>query len=241
MTTTVGPGEEVSATVNRTAPAPRQTPEPFRPLTPGPVRRAVNRVRRTVEGVAEQITEALGPMFAPQDESPRDDGVIWDENRAERRKGLDVLDSLPLPWHGAIPAVGCSSTAVLRVRPGGRSELRKKQFRDRRPAVRVDVVPVIHQRAARARQSALWARTTTLYVDCHHTFGPITVLPADRATQDAEGSDVTGATAAHDTGPPPDAPPPAARDITTTVTPSRGPNVPAGALAGGSARGRAPT
>jgi len=175
-----------------------------------------------------------------RDESPWDDDVIWDENRADRRGRISGLD-LPMPWHGAIPTIGCSSTSTVRMLPGGRAELRKAQFRHRRPAVRVDVVPVIHQRAARARQSARWAMTTTLYVDCHHTFGPITVLPADRATQDAEGSDVTGATTAHDTGPPPDAPPPAARDITTTVTPSRGPNVPAGALAGGSARGRAPT
>ncbi len=38
-----------------------------------------------------------------------------------------------------------------------------------------------------------------------------------------------------------DAPPGRTRDITTTETPSRGPNVPAGALAGGCARGRAPT
>jgi hypothetical protein len=177
---------------------------------------------------------------ALRDPSPCDD-FGWDENRAERREGLRGRLSLPMPWHGAVPRVG-GSTSTLRILPGGRVELRKSEFRDRRPAIRLDVVPVIHQRAAHSRQSARWATTTVRDIDSHHTFGPVTVLGADHTDQDAESTSGPAARADHtDTGPPEDAPQPATRDAASTATPPPGPNPPTGALAGGCAHGRVPT
>jgi hypothetical protein len=151
---------------------------------------------------------------AQLDTAPPLDTTGAGPSRAERRRGRGRPD---LPWHGPIPNTG-RSLGRARAAAAGRWRFARMPART---AVRVDVVPVIHQRARCGTWAARWSSAqldTAAVLDTH-----------------------TAATAAGElpTGPPPPPPRPPVElpaaawpDAATSTAPTRGPNPrPTGALA----------
>lgn len=121
---------------------------------------------RPAELPADELPEDEAPPLCP-DDTP--DG--WDGSRAERRepRGIGHLD---LPWHGPIPHVGRS---IHRLRAAWHNRAGRRELSWHTP-VPVDVVPVIHQRAARGNWAARWSGARVVARLSHRTYAPVTTV-----------------------------------------------------------------
>jgi len=135
--------------------------------------------------------------------------------RARRHNNPD------LPWVGAIPRVGAGMAPL-------RAAMRGHNIGPTQTAVRVDVVPVIHQRAERGTWSARWSGARILHRDQHHTYtAPTTIAPGPSTDLAGRVDPVTlhpaAGTTAGDPGTTTD--PAHTRAAARTTTPTRGPNL----------------
>lgn len=111
--------------------------------------------------------EDEAPTLAQDPQPGRQD----DLTRAERRepRGIGHLD---LPWRGPIPNVGRS---IHRLRAAWRGRAGRRGMPWRTP-VKVDVVPAIHQRAARGSWSARWSGAHVITRLSHRTYTAVTAV-----------------------------------------------------------------
>jgi hypothetical protein len=129
------------------------------------------------------------------------------------RSGIGHLD---FPWVGTVPNVGQS---LRRLRAAGKS----RQGRGASAApVRVDVVPVIHQRAARGAWSARWSTAAVFGRRSHCTFVAPTTAGDVAPDNLVEASDIGAGRASRPSETPGLAPAPV---TALTSRPTRGPNL----------------
>lgn len=123
--------------------------------------------------VAEHVDDETVDCVEPARAERRNDERYWHGSR-----------QLDLPWVGPIPNIGQALWHPRRA-AAGRTMGNHARRRSTRTPVRVDVVPIIHMRAARGRWSARWAAgCCVVLADAHRTFAPLTVVEAAAAAAD---------------------------------------------------------
>jgi hypothetical protein len=155
-------------------------------------------------------------MFAdgPMDEAPGG----GPDNRASRRERLG-LEYCDLPWYGVVPNVGA---ALGRLRAMMKN--RHRSDLPRQTPVLVDVVPLIHARAARGSWSARWSTARVLTQHAHRTFTAPTTAGDEAAEVDPTEAEASADRPSGRGDPPDERPGPTSPITTITTTPTRGPN-----------------